>query len=116
VASQWAVRSVFDRRAASRRKDLAPAVSAPAAERVEEAPESRAWLDGETVAAARRAAAEEAMSLGDWLARAVYKQARLEGGLRAVAQFEADYGPMSAGNDTLAREILQRFGVGRDTA
>lgn len=69
-------------------------------------------LDDSAYEAAKRAAAAQGLSLSAWLSRAAAHIARIEDGLRGVAEFEAENGPIPEEARRKAREILDRFGVG----
>jgi hypothetical protein len=70
-------------------------------------------LDEEVFHAAERAAAAAGMSLSAWLSRAAAEAIGIEDGLRAVAEYEAEYGPFTEEERRWAREELDRLGVGR---
>jgi hypothetical protein len=69
-------------------------------------------LDEKAAAAAERAAAAEGMSLSAWLSRAALRAAKIEDGLRGVAEFEAEYGPIPEEELRKADEFLDRYGIG----
>ena len=71
-------------------------------------------LDDDAFRAAEAAAGAAGLSLSAWLSRAARNQAGIEDGLRAVAEYEAEYGPFSEEDRRRADEILDRLGVGRD--
>jgi hypothetical protein len=70
-------------------------------------------LEDDAYEAARAAARAEGMSLSAWLSRAAAHEARIQNGLRAVAEFEAEHGPLSEEELRKADGILDRLGVGR---
>jgi hypothetical protein len=70
-------------------------------------------LDDEAMAAARSAADAEGISLSAWLSRAAKHAAGVAEGRRAVAEFEAEHGPLPADARRRAREALDALGVGR---
>jgi hypothetical protein len=71
-------------------------------------------LDEDAFRAAEAAAGAAGISLSAWLSRAARHLAGIEDGLRAVAEYEAEYGPFSEEDRRRADEILDRLGVGRD--
>jgi len=68
-------------------------------------------LDDEAVAAARAAAEAAGMSLSAWLSHAAKEAARIEAGLRAVAEWEAEHGAITDEEDRAAHEVLARAGL-----
>ncbi|HMA47321.1 MAG TPA: hypothetical protein VKP11_08990 [Frankiaceae bacterium] len=59
-----------------------------------------------------RAAAEQAgVPLSQWIARVAEHAARVQDGLRAVAEHEAESGPIPAESDRRARAALARVGL-----
>jgi hypothetical protein len=69
-------------------------------------------LDEKAAAAAERAAAAEGMSLSAWLSRAALRAAKIEDGLRGVAEFEAEYGLIPEEELRKAAEWADRHGIG----
>lgn len=69
-------------------------------------------LDDDAYEAARTSAEAEGISLSAWLSRAARSAARREDGLRAVAEFEAEYeaefGPIPDSERLKAREALAK--------
>lgn len=65
-------------------------------------------LDEEAVRAARAAAEAAGMSLSAWLSRATKETARVEAGLRAVADWEAEHGAITDEDDRAAHDVLVR--------
>jgi hypothetical protein len=65
---------------------------------------------------AYRAAVESAraagQSLSAWLSGYAEHRARLEAGLRAVAGYEAEYGPLTGAGASRAEQVLDTLGVG----
>lgn len=73
-------------------------------------------LDEQAAALAERSAAAEGMSLSAWLSKAAVAQARIDEGLRAVAEYEAVYGaPTDAEMEATLRE-LTALGFGQPEA
>jgi hypothetical protein len=74
-------------------------------------------LDEQVLAAARQAAERRSMSLSAWLndvsERALETEASLEDGLAAVAEWEAESGPITPQELAEADAILDAAGVGR---
>lgn len=71
-------------------------------------------LDEHAEKVAREAAEHAGMSFSAWLSRAAEKSARIEDGLRAVEEVEAEYGEFPEESRQRAKEILDRYGVGRE--
>jgi hypothetical protein len=69
-------------------------------------------LDEQAATVAQRAAAAEGMSLSAWLSRAALQAAKIEDGLRGVAEFEAEYGPIPEEELRKADEFLDSHGIG----
>lgn len=63
-------------------------------------------LDERVVAAARAAATRDGMSLSAWLSRAAEQAVRIEEGLRAVAEWEAEHSPITAEERAAADGLL----------
>lgn len=70
-------------------------------------------VDDEALAMARLAAENAGMSLSAWLSRAAADAARIEAGLRGVAEFEAEYGAFTAEELDRADRTLDELGMGR---
>ena len=70
-------------------------------------------LDEAAAAAAERAAAVEGISLSAWLSRAALKAAKIEDGLRAMAEIEAEIGPFPEEEKRRAAEFAEKHGIGR---
>jgi hypothetical protein len=74
-------------------------------------------LDEQVLSAARQAAERRSMSLSAWLndvsERALETEASLEDGLAAVAEWEAESGPITPEELAEADAILDAAGVGR---
>lgn len=65
-------------------------------------------LDEQAAVLAERSAAAEGLSLSAWLSRAALGQARIEEGLRGVAEYEAAYGaPTEVEMDGVRRELAE---------
>ncbi len=63
--------------------------------------------------AARQAAERRGMSLSAWLNEASRNALEIEKGLTAVAEWEAEFGPLSAEDHAAADAVLDAAGVGR---
>jgi hypothetical protein len=74
-------------------------------------------LDEQVLAAARQSAERRGMSLSAWLndmsERALETEASIEDGLAAVAEWEAENGPITPQELAEADAILNAAGVGR---
>jgi len=70
-------------------------------------------LDEQAAALAERSAAAAGMSLSAWLSKAALVQARVDEGLRAVAEYEAAYGAPSAEEMEETRRELAGLGFGQ---
>ena len=70
-------------------------------------------LDEDTWQLAREMARWRGMSLSAWLAREVRRGAFVEKGLRAVAEYEAEEGPLPEEELRKADEWLDQIGVPR---
>jgi len=77
-------------------------------------------LEEPVLLAARKAAKRRGMSLSAWLNEAAVKaletEIRLEDGLAAVAEWEAESGPISAEELAAADAVLDAAGIGRKPA
>lgn len=62
--------------------------------------------------AAEQAAREADMSLSAWLTHAALRESRTEAGLRGVAAYEAEYGPLTPAERAEADRVLDQLGVG----
>ena len=62
-------------------------------------------LDAEVAAAAEAAASEDGMSFSAWLSEAAHRQLLVREGLRGVAEWETDAGPLSP-DELAAGEVL----------
>ncbi|MGH7866611.1 MAG: hypothetical protein ACREP9_03010 [Candidatus Dormibacteraceae bacterium] len=69
-------------------------------------------LEDDAYQAAKLAAKAEGVSLSAWLSRAAAHEARIQDGLRAVAEYESEYGPFSEEQVRKTDEILNRLGMG----
>jgi len=63
-------------------------------------------LDERVAAAARSAATRDGMSLSAWLSRAAEQAVRIDEGLRAVAEWEAERSPITAEERAVADSLL----------
>jgi len=63
-------------------------------------------LDERVAAAARVAATREGISLSAWLSRAAEHAVRVDEGLRAVAEWEAEHSPITAAERAAADSLL----------
>jgi hypothetical protein len=70
-------------------------------------------LEDDAFEVAKAEAAAEGISLSAWLSRAARRQARIARGLRAVAEYEAEFGPIPDEALREADRLLDRFGVGK---
>jgi hypothetical protein len=70
-------------------------------------------LDENVVELARRAAEAQGKSLSAWLSDTAAHAARIQAGLRAVAEFEAEHGAFTEEELREADEALARLGIGR---
>jgi pyrroloquinoline quinone (PQQ) biosynthesis protein C len=68
-------------------------------------------LEEETLAAARNAAEEAGLSLSAWLSRAAQRATKLDAGLAAVHEYEAEAGAFTQEEIDRADEILDELGV-----
>ena len=68
-------------------------------------------LAAEVEESVREAAAEAGLSVSAWLARAAERAAKLEAGRRAVAEFEAENGPIPQEARDWARQVLEEHGL-----
>lgn len=65
-------------------------------------------LEDDAYRAAKAAADGEGVSLSAWLSRAARRAARRAAGLRAIAEYEAEYGPIPDDAVERARDALER--------
>jgi hypothetical protein len=70
-------------------------------------------LEEPVARAAREAAARRGISLSAWLNQASVSALRIEDGLRGVAEWEAEHGPLSEEDLAKARAVLDAAGIGR---
>lgn len=70
-------------------------------------------IDERVAAAARAAASREGTSLSAWLTRAAEQALRIDEGLRAVAEWESEQGPLTAGERAAAADALDALNGGR---
>jgi hypothetical protein len=70
-------------------------------------------LDEETYEVVRELARHAGLSLSAWLARAARRRARVETGLRGVAEYEAESGPIPEEALRRADEELDQRGIPR---
>jgi hypothetical protein len=70
-------------------------------------------LDDQAYRAARAAAKRDGLSLSAWLSRAAMHAAVIEDGLQAVAEFEAEYGPIPEEDRREAEALFEKWGMGR---
>jgi len=63
-------------------------------------------LDERVASAARGAATRAGMSLSAWLSRAAEQAVRIDEGLRAVAEWEAEHSPITAAERAAADALL----------
>ncbi len=74
-------------------------------------------LDEQVLAAAKQSAERRGMSLSAWLNKvsesALETEGSLEDGLAAVAEWEAEHGPLSEEDLAAASAVLDAAGIGR---
>ena len=68
-------------------------------------------LEQDVARAAKEAAEREGLSLSAWINEAAREALAIEDGLAAVAEYEAENGPISAQALAAARAALERDGV-----
>lgn len=68
-------------------------------------------LSPETAAAVRKAASDAGMSVSGWVERTVGDIARREAGLRAMDDYEAEYGAFTHEERAQARRTLRELGL-----
>ena len=73
-------------------------------------------LDPRVAEAARAAAAREGLSLSAWLSRAAELAVRIDEGLRGVAEWEAEHGPLSPAERSAADAALDAITSRRRSA
>ena len=66
-------------------------------------------LDAEVAAAAEAAATEDGVSFSAWLSGAAHRQLLVREGLRGVAEWETDAGPLSPGELAAGEVLLDRL-------
>lgn len=66
-------------------------------------------IDAEVAAAAEAAAAEDGVSFSAWLSDAAQRRLRVREGLRGVAEWEADAGPLTAEERAAGEALLDRL-------
>jgi hypothetical protein len=71
-------------------------------------------LDEHVVELARRAAEAQGKSLSAWLSDTAEHAARIQAGIGAMDEWEAEYGAFTEEDIRKADEALDRLGVGRD--
>jgi hypothetical protein len=71
-------------------------------------------LDERVLALARTAAEAEGKSLSAWLSDTAEDAARIQAGIQAMDEWEAEYGAFTEQDIRTADEALDRLGVGRD--
>jgi hypothetical protein len=70
-------------------------------------------LEESAYRAAVEAARAAGLSLSAWLSGYAEHRARLDAGLRAVAGYEAEYGPLSGAGAAGVEQVLDGLGVGQ---
>jgi hypothetical protein len=70
-------------------------------------------LEEPVATAARQSAEHRGISLSAWINEASRKALAIEEGLAAVAEWEAEHGPLSAEDLAAADAVLDAAGVGR---
>ncbi len=70
-------------------------------------------IEEDALAAARQAAEALGVSLSAWLSQAARYAAGIQSGLRAVAEHEAEHGPIPQEALRKADRVLDEFGIGR---
>lgn len=68
-------------------------------------------LDERVASAARVAATRDGMSLSAWLSRAAEQAVRVDEGLRAVAEWEAEHSPITDAERAAADALLDTLAV-----
>lgn len=71
-------------------------------------------LEEPVAVAAKRAAQRRGISLSAWLNEASLNALTIEDGLIAVAEWEAEYGPLPAEDQAAASAALDAAGIGRE--
>lgn len=66
-------------------------------------------LDADVAAAAEVAAAEDGVSFSAWLSEAAERRLRVREGLRGVAEWEAESGPLSSEERAAGEALLDRL-------
>jgi hypothetical protein len=70
-------------------------------------------LDEQVLELARQAAEADGKSLSAWLSDTAEHAARIQAGIRAMDEWEAEYGAFTEEDIRKADEALDRLGVGR---
>lgn len=73
-------------------------------------------LDDAVAEGVERAAAEDGVSFSAWLSGAAQHRLRLREGMRGVAEWEAQAGPLSTAELEAGEALLERLLAGRGTA
>ncbi len=73
-------------------------------------------LDERVASAARAAATRDGVSLSAWLSRAAGQAVRIDEGLRAVAEWEAEHSPITAAERAAADCLLDTIAARRAAA
>lgn len=68
-------------------------------------------LDKRVAEDVKRAAAEAGISLSAWLSEMAEERIKIQDGLRAVREWEAEHGPITEKERAEADEVLRRHGV-----
>lgn len=71
-------------------------------------------LDADLVARGREAAEEEGLSFSAWVAQAMARQLKIRDGLRAMEQWQEEFGPFT--EEEIARADERLFGIPRQQA
>lgn len=71
-------------------------------------------LDADLVERGREAAEEEGLSFSAWVARGMARQLKIRDGLRAMEQWQEEFGPFT--EEEIARADERLFGVRRQQA
>jgi hypothetical protein len=66
-------------------------------------------IDAEVAAAAEAAASEDGVSFSAWLSEAAHRQLLVRAGLRGVAEWETDAGPLSSDELAEGEVLLDRL-------
>lgn len=68
-------------------------------------------LDARVAEDVKRSAEAAGMSVSAWLSEMAEERIKIEDGLRAVREWEAEHGPITAEERAEADEILRRHGI-----